>query len=252
MPQFASKGSALPRESAPPNGQVHLWLASLQRFIEQPRAVAGCMRLLSSEESARNARFLREDDRLRDILARALVRTVLSMYAPVPPAYWHFERDAHGRPRAVEPALFPLQFSLSHRDDLVACVVAGYPVGVDVERVDPRSAVLDALHPRERRVPSSFFSYWTLREAYGKALGRGLSGLDETTWFELHGETGARLHRSGELPAGWWFHRSIPAPGYLLAVAMKADPDWAPRVVRQGAAPLPGWWCEPSPMEILR
>ncbi len=115
--------------------------------------------------------------------ARAAVSAILARYAGHPP---RFQVSGSGKP-SLEGAT-PLRFNASHSRDLALCAVAcGREVGVDVERV---RAGLDGVDIARRffppaeaaeveRHPDAFFRYWTRREAYIKALGRGLRGIRE-------------------------------------------------------------------------
>ena len=220
-----------------------LWIADVGE-LARPGVARACAALLDAAEWQRNQRFVRPEDRWRDLLTRALVRSVLSMYALVAPEDWRFEVDGNGRPHVAHPAVEAPHFSLSHAGSMVACVVAQEPcIGVDVERVDPGAVVRDALPPRERVAvgsASAFFSYWTLREAHAKATGMGLVNDSHRTSFELAGDRGATLLERGQPARNWWFHRLTPAPGYVLAVALRHEPTESPALVRHTASPLPG------------
>jgi 4'-phosphopantetheinyl transferase len=103
-----------------------------------------------------------------------------------------------GRPEIAAPALEPrLRFSLSHTRGIVACAIAReIDVGFDVEDLsrDAPLEVAERFAPSERDDIASLgsgdreerlFIYWTLKEAYAKARGLGLSlHLDQTT-FDL-------------------------------------------------------------------
>ncbi|MFZ2631797.1 MAG: 4'-phosphopantetheinyl transferase superfamily protein [Desulfosalsimonadaceae bacterium] len=75
-------------------------------------------------------------------------------------------------------------WSLSHKPEIVAGVVAGQPVGIDIEMVRPAppglmKRITDA---EERRLAEPvtdlvFFRFWTAKEAVLKAVGVGLRGL---------------------------------------------------------------------------
>lgn len=143
---------------------------------------------LSAEERARAARFVRDADRERFVVGRGLARCLLTDVTGIDPVEWRFEVDERGRPEVAAPVT-PWRFSISHTDGAVACVAArGAACGVDVERVralrdwrgvaeqvfsrDERQR-LEALGERHR--PELFFRLWTLKEAYVKARGAGLT-----------------------------------------------------------------------------
>ena len=145
---------------------------------------------LDAGERARAARFHFAADREAYVAAHALTRVLLSDHAPRAPDGWRFSANAYGRPEILlEPGDLPLRFNLSHSRGLVAVAVTRErDVGIDVEAVDPERLSLDlaaatfapsevayvrSLSPAER--PEALFALWTLKEAYIKAVGRGLS-----------------------------------------------------------------------------
>jgi 4'-phosphopantetheinyl transferase len=142
--------------------------------------------LLSNEERERLVRFRFESDRLLFLISRALVRITLSRHEDVQPEAWRFQVGSHGRPEIALPRS-RLRFSLSRRRGLAACaVVLDRDIGLDVEYVSnlPIDVVEHFFSPRERFDLNSnplearkglFFEYWTLKEAYIKARGLGLS-----------------------------------------------------------------------------
>jgi 4'-phosphopantetheinyl transferase len=219
-------------------GQVDLWYA----FTERINAAGARRELLSTDELRRHDRLIRQADRHRFLVSHALVRTVLSGYADVPPDAWRFARGGQGKPEIVEPRGFPLlRFNPSHTRGLCACAVAsGHDVGVDVERTDraaPLLAIarnmlssieverLETLPPRERR--RDFFAYWTLREAYVKALGTGMFRAPrEALSFRLDGG-GAPAIEAGpggdDDPSSWRFFQVQPGPAHCCAVAVHGE-----------------------------
>ncbi|MDA2804831.1 4'-phosphopantetheinyl transferase family protein [Nocardiopsis suaedae] len=154
-------------------------------------------RLLDARERERHARFRRQADRDRYIVAHALARLAVAREAGCAPAAVAFDlhcrncdgadREPHGKPVPAGPAA-GLEVSISHSGDRVALAVArGVPVGVDVEEVSPRrdtsSLAEMALAPAERealaalpadRAAEGFFTYWARKEALLKASGEGI------------------------------------------------------------------------------
>lgn len=146
--------------------------------------------ILDSAEQRRALSFKFNKDRDAYVAAHVFLRQVLSSYATVTAKDWLFAYNNYGKPGIVNPGYQWLHFNLSHSQGMVACaVVRNRAVGVDVEHrralcdlpqlcrsaLSPMEAdaVLSALHPEARQ--HRFFSYWTLKEAYIKARGKGLS-----------------------------------------------------------------------------
>lgn len=174
------------------NHQVHIHLH------DPGYAGTGDQSLLSKEEMLRASAFKFEQDRHLYIEAHVFLRKTLSTYALIKPEDWVFECNEYGKPFIVNPGYDYLQFNLSHTNGLIACAISRYnPVGIDVEE---RRALADldtlcehALSPIELRDIKStsnvqeknkrFFTYWTLKEAYLKATGMGLSVPLQTFGF---------------------------------------------------------------------
>jgi 4'-phosphopantetheinyl transferase len=198
----------VPRRLNP--GDVHVWhraTASLEEASLRPD-----VDLLSAEEKIRHARFMFDRDKRDFTAAHALVRRVLSLYAPIAPGDWTFDSTPNQKPRvaAEQAGDPPLLFSLSHTHGIVACAVSrGLEVGIDVESIDrivdatgvarrffapAEIAMLDACGDETR--PTRFVELWTLKEAYVKALGRGLIvPLDQ---FRFSFDNAGRIHFEAE------------------------------------------------------
>lgn len=228
----------LDADPAPGTADIDLWLA----YYDLAADLAPRLRtLLTEEERAREPRFYFADDRLRYLVTRALVRTVLSRYAPLAPGDWRFAGNGYGRPQIAPeivarcPEAADLRFNLSHTRGLIALgVTRGRELGVDVEHLDDRESPLDIADrffaPVEVEAlwqqPESarhvrFFEYWTFKESYIKARGQGLSiPLDRFSIHYPH-DAGVRLAIDPTLedaPERWALWQYRPAGNYLLAV----------------------------------
>lgn len=192
--------------------------------------------MLDESELARAGRFHFERDRNAYVAAHALVRTMLSAHAPYPPWAWRFSTGAHGKPEIIRAAGSPpLRFNLSHTRGLVAAAVTlDNDVGIDVEAVDAARLTLDlasryfAASEMEhlRRVPvdqrpEAMFSFWTLKEAYIKAVGRGLSLSLDAFSYELEPLSIRFSPSLDDNPASWLLRRLKPSPDHALALALR-------------------------------
>jgi 4'-phosphopantetheinyl transferase len=169
---------------------------------------ARCRALLTTAERQREARFMFEADRDAFLLAHALTNSTLAELTGASADALVFEVGAHGRPELVQRRAGPrLRFNLSHTHGLVACALSfEHDVGVDVEHVDRRVGIAEVaprvFSPREREGLDAqetdalrrarFFELWTLKEAYIKAIGKGLSAPLAQITFELE-ESGPRV-----------------------------------------------------------
>lgn len=214
--------------------RIDLWCASLEA-VDTAHRWGEYRALLDAGERARQRRLRLSADRRRDLLARALARTVLSRYAPVAPQAWVFGADEHGRPRIVAPEpVPPIEFNITHSGQLVALAIAtGRPLGLDAEDAQRRTdtvaleryfapgerTVLGALPAQARR--RRFFELWTLKESYLKARGVGLRLPLRGCAFEFAEPDGLRLGFTGafEDEAERWAFAQLTLRGrYVLAV----------------------------------
>jgi 4'-phosphopantetheinyl transferase len=109
----------------------------------------------------------------------------------------HLKKDPNGVP-IPENGYY---WSLSHKSRFVAAVVAPYPIGIDIERLQPSSKAL------RNRIASTkewqlepeidpdllFFRFWTAKEAVLKAVGVGMSGLSNCRIIKILGDSKMRL-----------------------------------------------------------
>ncbi len=215
---------------------VHLWYVHAP--TELPSVVATrLLEMLAPEERARHARFVQEKDRRQYLLGKVLVRSVLSRYRPLLPTEWVFTSNRFGKPVAAnDPA--PLHFNLSHTEGLIVCAVARhFEVGIDVEYLNrPVSldvarrffapaevAFLEQVHPEQRQ--RTFMLFWTLKEAYVKAPGSGLSLPLEQFAFHLHDPQGPRISFEPAMKddaSRWRFILpALPCADYQVALAVQ-------------------------------
>jgi len=236
MPLTTAPISAAPTTATAISATIDLWLVSY-RQINDSQLVQRLEQLLNAEERQRRARFLHAEDQHRFLLTRATVRTVLSGYAPVEPQDWLFTANAHGRPAIanLHPQASGLCFNLSHTRGLIVLgVCRDRELGVDVENIRERtptpgiaerffapqeSAALASL-PEELR-HDRFFAYWTLKEAYIKARGRGMSIPLDRFCFTFPEEGCIHLHIDADQNDNaerWQFWQFRPSDEFLLSV----------------------------------
>ena len=178
------------------SGEVHVWRVAL----EQPEQVVQRFRsTLEPEELYRADRFHFEKDRRGFVVSRGFLRAVLGRYLSANPEALRFSYGHYGKPALDgDHKQSALRFNMSHsRSVALVAVIETRELGVDVEYIradfaseeiarrffSPREVAAFNALPVEQRV-AAFFRCWTRKEAYIKAIGRGLSqpldGFDVT------------------------------------------------------------------------
>jgi 4'-phosphopantetheinyl transferase len=179
------------------------------------------------------------------IVARAVLRMILGRYLQIEPKQVQFSYGYHGKPELAERlGDTELRFNLAHSHELALyAFTRGREIGVDIEylRFIPDAeqiaasffsageiAALQALPANQRQM--AFFACWTSKEAYVKAVGKGLAlPLDQFEVSLAPGEPAGLLNvkgAPGEAPR-WSLNTWTPAPGYVAALAVKGR-NWQP------------------------
>lgn len=198
--------------------------------------------LMSPSEVMRNQRFFFERDRLTDLVARALVRTVLGRWLGIRPETICFEAGPRGKPelaRDVHRGPRPF-FNLTHSQGMVMLAVSNdRPVGIDVECTD-RKAPLELASryfmasearalfelPADMRA-NRFWALWTLKESLIKACGEGLHVPMDGFGFGFEGEGLLSLSLASHieklsLRKSWWFGQWRASARHMAALCVDA------------------------------
>ena len=223
---------------------VEIWYA-LTESINDPALLSAYRQLMSADERLREKRFRFEKDRHTYVVTRALIRTVLSKYSPTAPDSWQFAQNRYGRPELLRKSNAPpIRFNLSHTSGVVACILAlERDVGIDVEELTRKTDTIEladrffssdevsALRGLKREDQAErFFSYWTLKESYIKAIGTGLSMPLDSFSFHLKQGYPARISFGPEIeddPSTWQFAQFRLTSHHMLAASVRRgrEPD---------------------------
>lgn len=136
----------------------------------------------------------------------------------------HFEHGKRGKPFLPDVA----PFNLTHAGDYAVLALSKDTVGVDLERIRSInwSRVSERFfHPDEQRFleqssdpQTMFFTIWTLKESYLKALGHGFS-VSPRSFCVLPESPCAALEGDSE----FHFHSFSTFPGYCLSVCCQEE-----------------------------
>ncbi len=183
-----------PQSPAPrPAATAHVWWLDLADIPE--RAWTDWLAVLDAEERQRAARFIPEADRRSFVAAHALLRGMLLRFASI-------GVDIENEDRAG-----------FHLD-----IAEAYFAPAEV-------AFLQAAPPAERQ--NLFFRLWTLKEAYIKACGQGLSMALDQFAMSLTPPKIRFQSEASDNPARWWFETMACTARHRLSVAIRSETEVA-------------------------
>lgn len=212
---------------------VHLWQANLNLPEQQLEILYST---LSLDEQQRANRYYFEKDRKHFIAGRGILRRILGHYVNREAACLEFVYSPRGKPHLSDEGL---HFNVSHSNGLAVYGVSrDRPLGVDVEYLRPlpdaeklaqrffcpqEYSILRSLPEDQKQL--AFFHAWTCKEAFLKATGEGLAGLDEVE-VSIHPDQPAKLLSiQGDRKAAkhWHLERFSPATDYVAAIAIEGE-----------------------------
>lgn len=240
MPSSFTEWRTAPPHLALEQNEVHVWRAPLEQTSDK---VAAFFDLLATDEQHRANRFHFAKDRRRFIVARGIMRTLLGRYLNLSPESLEFSYSSFGKPALPEiDGGQELHFNLTHSGNLaLLAFTRRREVGVDVEELRENfdglqlaehyfsSREVAALHALPAQMHQlAFFTCWTRKESYIKAIGEGLS--HPLNCFDVSlapGEPAALLcHRHDPREISRWTLRELtPGHGYVAAMVVEGR-DW--------------------------
>ncbi len=143
-----------------------------------------------------------------------------------------FETNEYGKPKLKKQE--NIFFNFSHSGDWVVCAIGDKPLGVDVEQIKGKDLEIakrfyteyeyeDLLRQKEEKRPECFIKYWTLKESYTKAEGKGLS-IPFTTFGFRFTQDDVALYIGEEPSKEYFLYVYKIDEGYEAAVCAH-DPD---------------------------
>ncbi len=213
---------------------VDIWLTRLSH-LSKPVLTAYEI-LLEPDERERARTFRVEHARNQYLVGRALAKMCLAQRCGVRADEIRLLVDAKGKPHVVEPEpARHLAFNISHTRRLVACAVADHgEIGIDVESLDATrdcNAVAryalsaeeyeDVATCQKHSSQDRFLVYWTLKEAYAKARGKGFRLGFKSFSFNLENSSPLLSFSHSDPDLERWHFFTTPLPdGHRLALAM--------------------------------
>lgn len=206
---------------------MELWIADT-KALGVERHLEELLLLLPGPERERTLRFRKREDRLRCVVGRVMIRALAAKCLGRPDT--EIRISEYGKPYFAQKEA--PQFNLSHSGNLVVLAWGDSPLGVDVEEcLQIQWRELASFFSEEERALIEFGQYplkdfyriWTVKEAFSKAVGRGLP---------IYEEEGAEIEypmRKASFKGDSYCFRTWELPEYMLSVCAKqisAQPRW--------------------------
>jgi 4'-phosphopantetheinyl transferase len=228
---------------------IDVWSAAAS--ADRPGEVERCCEAwLTADERVRADRFRKDTTRNQHVVGRGMTRKLLGDRV-IDPERIELGFMPHGKPFVVAPPQAACPFNVAHTDGLVLFAScrseqprAGMTLGVDVERLSRRTDVelaqryfaapevqyvWDHRDPDARRY--AFLRVWTLKEAFIKAIGTGLTmPLGDFAFEQIDSDRPRVRMLNPALETGehWQFIAFHPAEDYIGALAVSGLPAGQP------------------------
>ncbi len=220
------------------DNQVHIWRANLDLSETELDYLTA---FLSPDEITRANKFRFPHLKTRFTAARGILRQLLGHYLSISPRKVEFQYSDRGKPQLSKiKSDHSLQFNISHSQEYALFGFTDQAlIGVDLEYIRDMS---DALKIAERffsvreykllqetakdEQQALFFTLWTAKEAYLKAVGTGLAGSLDAVEIELDLRGNPYLHSiqgDRDVTVDWSLYPCLPTTDYLGAIAVKTD-----------------------------
>ncbi|MBZ9770986.1 4'-phosphopantetheinyl transferase family protein [Mesorhizobium sp. CO1-1-8] len=246
MPDAPTKSSIVPV------GEAEVDVVAASDAISDVELLSRYEALLTDDDRHRYSQQRFEEGRRRFLITRALARYVLSINCGVASDDLVFGADQWGKPMLLHPCENRVAFNIAHTSGLIVVAVArADAIGVDIEYPSPidenfeiaqrffsakEVEALRALPPKVR--DERFFDYWTLKEAYVKGRGVGLSLPFNCFAIDFRDGSRPRLAVEPNVDDGrkWQLDLMSLSSGHRLAVAVELPPSGRPFEVRLSRA----------------
>ncbi|MDF1654919.1 MAG: 4'-phosphopantetheinyl transferase superfamily protein [Coxiellaceae bacterium] len=211
----------------------HILVADLNQLEDR---LPQYLNTLSTAEMGRADRFVNQQLRDSFALAHGWLREQLAGYLHVTPAELQFDSNQYGKPFLVSGEL---QFNLSHSKQRVALAITkSSDVGIDIQHHDTKvelAAIAKRFFATEEaawfeRAPdneklSVFYKIWSLKEAYMKAVGMGMSLPLSSFAFGENAAGDVELVREPKeaLPVAWRISCFDTIADYAMAVVHSTE-----------------------------
>lgn len=182
----------------------------------------------SFERRVRISKHRNEADKKRSLIAELLIRKAAYEKLMIPIDKVKISYNPYGKPYIANARKF--KFNVSHSGSYVVIAVSEYGVGIDIEKIREidmgiaqrfftknEYSFIESL-ASEVDKKNVFYMYWTLKESYIKAIGKGLNIPLNSFEFAIGNNISLNHQRS----KGKYCFTSTTLNGYAVSLSSKS------------------------------
>ncbi len=213
--------------------QVHIWYINIEDYLDR---IADFYSLLNENERLRAKRFKFKKDHDCFVVSHSVLRILIGKYLNCLPKIICFNANEYGKPFVLfnqKPT--PLEFNLSHSHErALIAITEHHAIGADIERMNHRLAgdeIVERFFSEHERLEyqilsedqraQGFYNAWTRKEAFIKAIGKGIFYELNKFSVRLTSEKPAKIisieNNMAEADQ-WQLHGFMPEEKYCAAV----------------------------------
>lgn len=160
---------------------TNIYLVKIDKEINE-QELENLLNSVSKEKKHRVLRFVNKDDKIRTLIADKLTKSVFIKETGMKDIRFNYNR--YGKPSIGGTCC--LHFNVSHAEKIVVLAFSDSSIGIDIENIklidfkyytsiftDKELKLFNLMNQEEKII--YFFKTWTLKESYGKCLGKGLN-----------------------------------------------------------------------------
>lgn len=185
--------------------------------------------ILSEDETVRLNQYLCMKEKERFYISRTVLRILLGHHLKISPKSLTFVYSQHCKPALSFPH-HNTHFNVSHSGDCIVIAISATRVGIDVEHISQPVSTSTIgkryFSDRENKYLNSrslelqrreFFKIWVIKEACAKAVGFGVSGIEEIE-VTVNDPTPGLVFKTEKQTDDWATYLFEPMPGYVGSV----------------------------------
>jgi len=158
---------------------------------------------LTRKEKNRFSSFKNSRASLLYLAGKYFIKKIISEKTKTPIEKIIIKTTKFGRPILHKPKIKNFNFNISHSGEYVAIAIGNKKIGVDIEKIKPigmeiakncfAPEELEYIQKNKKNQLVIFYTIWTLKESYIKAVGKGMSLSLKSFYFALKGKK-IRIH----------------------------------------------------------